>query len=213
MMLLNLLRKNQYFFVPYLMVLAVVGVLQLVYSQEQLMQWVNIRNNPYADVFFTYATYMGDGAFFVLICTIILVRYWRIGVMAFVSFAVSSLTSLALKQLAFPKSLRPLKRLEHSTYEYHLIEGLDIHSYNSFPSGHSISAFAVFSLLAMLDDRKSRSWLWILLAVLTAYSRVYLFQHFVEDVFAGALIGVTSSVAVYLALQRWAFQKEEAIKS
>ncbi|RIV22213.1 phosphatase PAP2 family protein [Fibrisoma montanum] len=208
MMLFNLLRKNQYFFGPYLLVLLVVGGLQLIYSQEQLMQWVNARNNSYADVFFTYATYMGDGAFFVLICTILLVRYWRIGVMAFASFALSSLTSIALKQLAFPTALRPLKRLEHSTYEYHLIEGLDIHSYNSFPSGHSISAFAVFSLLAMLDERKGRSWLWLLLAVLTAYSRVYLFQHFVEDTFAGALVGVASSVGVYLALQRWALQKK-----
>jgi membrane-associated phospholipid phosphatase len=146
---------------------------------------------------------MGDGAFFVVICLIVLVYNVRLGALTFASFAVSSLTSIFLKQVAFPKSLRPLKFFEHSTFEYHIIKGLDIYSYNSFPSGHSTSAFAVFSMLALIDNRKERGWLFILLAVTTAYSRVYLFQHFVEDVYVGSLVGTTSSILVYLALRRW----------
>lgn len=202
-MLPELLRRNRYFFLPYALALVVVGTLQLCYSQEQLMQWVNTRNSLTADVFFTYATYMGDGAFFVLICLIVLIYDRRAGAMAFASFALSSLTSVFLKQVAFPKSLRPLKFFEHSTYEYHIIKGLNIYSYNSFPSGHSTSAFAVFSLLAFIDGRKERGWFFALLALLTAYSRVYLFQHFVEDVFVGSLVGTTASVIVYLSLRKW----------
>lgn len=202
-MLVSLFNKNRFFFLPYALALVAVGILQLLSTQEQLMQWVNVRNSPVADLFFTYATYMGDGAFFVIICLIVLVYNVRLGAMTFASFVVSSLTSIFLKQVAFPTSLRPLKFFEHSTFEYHIIKGLDIYSYNSFPSGHSTSAFAVFSMLAFIDDRKQRGWFFILLAVLTAYSRVYLFQHFVEDVYVGSLVGTTSSILVYWALRRW----------
>lgn len=202
-MLFDLLRKNRLFFSLYALVLVIVGTLQLFYTQEQLMQWVNYRNNPVADVFFTYATYLGDGAFFVVVCVILLIYNRRIGFMAFCSFALSSLTSLFLKTIVFPGSPRPLKFFEHSTYEYHIIKGLEIYSYNSFPSGHTTSAFAVFSLLAFIDNRKARGWLFLALGVLTGYSRVYLFQHFVEDAYVGSMVGTISSVIIYLSLQRW----------
>ncbi|WP_077919347.1 phosphatase PAP2 family protein [Spirosoma sp. 209] len=201
--LLLLFRNNRWFFVPYGCTLLIVGTLQLLYSQTQLMQWVNARNSPEADLFFTYATYLGDGAFFVITCVIMLIYNWRIGLLAVASFAVSSLTSLFLKTVVFSGSPRPLRYFEHSINEYHLIEGLDIYSYNSFPSGHTISAFAVFSLWAFIDGRKNRGWFFLLLGILTGYSRVYLFQHFVEDVFVGSLIGTASSVLVYWGLYEW----------
>lgn len=202
-MLPHFFRRNRVFFLLYALLLIVVGVLQLLYTQESLMQWVNVRNSPGADAFFTYTTYFGDGAFFVIVCVILLIYNRRVGAMAWASFALSSLTSLFLKLVVFPDRLRPLKFFEHSTYQYRVIEGLNIYSYNSFPSGHTISAFAVFSLLAFIDERRERGWFFLLLAALTGYSRVYLFQHFVEDAYVGSLIGTAASILVYLALRRW----------
>ena len=202
-MLLDLLRKNRFYFVLYLLALVVVGGLQLLYSQEQLMQWVNVRNNQFGDYLFPYITYMGDGAFSVIVCLILLMYKWRVGLMAFASFALSGLMSLFLKTVVYPNSPRPLKFFEHSTYEYHIIKGLNIYSYNSFPSGHTTTAFALFSLLAFLDYQKNRACFWLLLGVLTGYSRVYLFQHFVEDAYAGSLVGTLSSVVIYLLMSRW----------
>ena len=212
-MLPDLLRKNRYFFLPYALMLAGGGVLQLRYSQEQLMQWVNVRNNPGTDWFFTYATYLGDGAFFVFVCLVLVFLNRRVGFVAFAGFVLSSLTSLFLKTIIFPGSLRPLKFFEHSTYEYHVIKGLDIYSYNSFPSGHTTSAFALFSLLAFLDERKQRGWIFLLLATLAGYSRVYLFQHFVEDVYAGSLVGTAASVLIYLFLRQWMTKRDELDKT
>ncbi|GAB3980868.1 hypothetical protein GCM10028806_49370 [Spirosoma terrae] len=209
-MLLEFLKKNRFFFLPYGLALVVMGILQLLYTQEQLMQWVNVRNSPIADVFFTYVTYMGDGAFFVVICVILLIYNRRVGFVAFASFALSSLVSLFLKTIIFPNSPRPLKFFEHSTFEFHIIKGLDIHSYNSFPSGHTTSAFAVFGLLAFLDARKERGWFFFFLGILTAYSRVYLFQHFVEDTYVGSMVGTVSSVVIYLFLDKWMRKKELA---
>lgn len=200
-MLFQLIRTNRQFFICYAVALLILGPLQLRYGQETLMQWINSRNSAGADLFFTYATYLGDGAFFILVCLIVLYYNRRLGFVAIATFALSSLVSLFLKTIVFPGRLRPLKFFEHSTYEYHIIKGLDIYSYNSFPSGHTISAFAVFSLLAFIDERKNRGWFLFLLAFLTGYSRVYLFQHFVEDTYVGSMIGVASSVVIYLALK------------
>lgn len=202
-MLSDLFRRNRVFFLLYALLLIMVGFLQVYHTQERLMQWVNAHNSPGTDAFFTYATYLGDGAFFVLVCLILLIYNRRIGAMAFASFVLSSLTSLFLKLIVFPERLRPLKFFEHSAYQYRIIEGLNIHSYNSFPSGHTISAFAVFSLLAFVDDRRGRGWFFFLLAALTGYSRVYLFQHFVEDAYVGSLIGTATSILVYLTLRPW----------
>lgn len=206
-MVFDLFRKNRLFFLPYAFVLLVFGALQAVYSQEQLMQWVNSRNSPLADLIFPYITYVGDGAFFVAVCLLLIAFVsWRVGLMALASFALSSLVSEFLKKVVFNGSPRPLKYFEHSTFQYHVIEGLDIHSYNSFPSGHTTTAFAMFGLLAFLDQKKSRGWVWLLLGLLAGYSRVYLFQHFVEDVFAGSLVGTLSSVLIYGLMSRWATQ-------
>ena len=201
-MLPELLRKNRLFFLGYVILLAVIGTLQVVFTQEQLMRWINVRNGLLADALFPYITYMGDGVFFVVIALILLIYNRRIGLMALASFALSSLLSLFLKTIIFPNSPRPLLYFEHSTFEYHVIKGLDIYSYNSFPSGHTTTAFAMFSLLAFLDAKKNWGLLFLSLAVLAGYSRVYLFQHFVEDAYAGSLVGTVSSIIIYLLLYR-----------
>jgi len=205
LMVVDLLRKNRFYFLPYAFVLVVFGALQLIYSQEQLMQWVNCRNSSLGDLIFPYVTYVGDGASFIAVCLLLIALVnWRAGLMALASFALSSLVSEFLKKVVFNGSPRPLKYFEHSTFQYHVIEGLDIHSYNSFPSGHTTTAFAMFGLLAFLDQKKSRGWVWLLLGLLAGYSRVYLFQHFVEDVYAGSLVGILSSIIIYVLMSRWA---------
>lgn len=203
-MVFELLRKNRFFFLPYVLLLVVIGVLQINYTQGELMLWINSRNSVPADLIFPYVTYLGDGAFYVVVCLILMIYNRRVGLIGLASFALSSLTSEFLKKLVFTDSPRPLKFFEQSINKYHLIEGLDIHSFNSFPSGHTTTAFAMFSLLALLDAQKGRGWVFLLLATLIGYSRVYLFQHFVEDAYIGSFIGTISTVFVYVLLRKWA---------
>jgi membrane-associated phospholipid phosphatase len=200
---MKVLMRNRSFFIVYLFFFLTVSILMLTYRKAELMQWVNAHNSPVADLFFENITYLGDGAFAVIVIIILLFRSFRFALMGIASFVLSTLVVRVLKEFVFSGSLRPLKYFEHSTWQYRIIDGLDIHSYNSFPSGHSTTAFAVFCLLALLDERKSRGWFFALMAVVTAYSRVYLFQHFVEDVYVGSIIGTVSSVVVFLLLSRY----------
>ncbi|RAJ97994.1 membrane-associated phospholipid phosphatase [Larkinella arboricola] len=200
---MNILARNRSFFFVYLSAFILVSIGMLTYSKTELMQWVNAHHTPSADVFFRNVTYLGDGAFAVIVTVALAFCSFRFALMGAASFLLSTAIVRVLKQLVFAGSLRPLKYFEHSDWQYRVIEGLDIHSYNSFPSGHSTTAFAIFCLLALLDERKSRGWFWALMAIITAYSRVYLFQHFVEDVYVGSIIGTVSSVVVFLLLSRY----------
>lgn len=64
----------------------------------------------------------------------------------------------------------------------------------SFPSGHASTSFAAAFVLAQFDPK--RKWLYLLLASLISYSRIYLNCHHVVDVVAGAVLGVIISLFV-----------------
>ncbi len=57
----------------------------------------------------------------------------------------------------------------------------------TFPSMHSSLAFAAATVLSSVDRKKA--WLYYSIAIVIAYSRVYVHCHYVSDVFIGALLG------------------------
>jgi membrane-associated phospholipid phosphatase len=63
-------------------------------------------------------------------------------------------------------------------------------NYDSFPSGHAISAFAVAVVLARFFPRGR--WLFYGIAVLVGFSRLYLDMHYTSDVIGGAALGIAT---------------------
>lgn len=60
----------------------------------------------------------------------------------------------------------------------------------SFPSGHSQSAVGNFGSLAMTTKRKALRWIFIAIAVLVPFSRMYLGVHTPRDVIVGSASGL-----------------------
>lgn len=69
----------------------------------------------------------------------------------------------------------------------------------SFPSGHTMSAFGLFSLLTLFagPQRKKPALLLALLAIAVGISRIFLVQHFLVDVLGGAFLGMAVSGFVW----------------
>ena len=77
-----------------------------------------------------------------------------------------------------------------------------MHSFFSFPSGHTVSAFALFAFFAFLSKNKY-GFIWLIFAVLTAFSRIYLCQHFLIDTFAGSVIGTVTCMVFWVWSSHW----------
>ncbi len=195
--MINLIRRNLSFFLPYLLLLLIGGILQLVFSQAELFLYANANYHAGADFFFQYCTHLGDGLFYGAVVLLLLFVRYQYVLIAVLSFAVSSLVAQLLKRLLFADVLRPKAFFEKSGQVLHWIEGLEIHTHNSFPSGHATTAFSVFCLLSLLSVNKKWGFCWFCLATLAAYSRVYLGQHFPGDIYAGSVIGTATSLFFY----------------
>jgi membrane-associated phospholipid phosphatase len=76
---------------------------------------------------------------------------------------------------------------------------------NSFPSGHTAAAFALFVFLAFIF--KEKKWIpliLITLAILGGMARVYLVQHFYKDVVFGAFTGIMAAmISFYFQKLLW----------
>lgn len=72
----------------------------------------------------------------------------------------------------------------------------------SFPSGHTITAFAMATLICLYNfQNKIICGIAVLFACLVGYSRIYLGVHFPSDVLAGMIFGILFAVAWFKAIE------------
>ncbi len=163
------------------------------------------------DVFFTCYTYLGDGIFILLLAVVAFIRKYKWpGIAIIVSYALSGLLSQVIKQF-FP-SPRPAVFFRELGQSFHEIPGVTLmKSMASFPSGHTASAFALFSVLVFINPHSKWNTLWFILAVGVGYSRIYLGNHFLADVLCGAVIGVLSGMATVILLPLFTKSKSSGL--
>jgi membrane-associated phospholipid phosphatase len=135
----------------------------------------------------------------------------RWGWLSLLGFAIASLTSQFLKSVFFNDEPRPLTYFRDTPEVLHHVPGVPLWAFNSFPSGHTITAFSIaLTLLYLLSPplpwnagTRRRIWIGSILLFVWAcsigYSRMYLAEHFFRDVYGGAIIGVlTTMFALWL---------------
>ncbi len=188
------LYQLRYFFGT-VVVFGIVAVCALLaYSKVDIHLGINHLHTPFWDLFFAYFTYVGDGIFVALgIALLGIISFrthgWRPLLLGGCLLLLSGATAQLLKRLVYPDALRPAAYLEG--YSLHFVEGVQMHAHHSFPSGHTTAAFAFFGFLS-LHYFSQKPLFQILMAIsagLVGYSRMYLSQHFLEDVLAGMFVG------------------------
>jgi membrane-associated phospholipid phosphatase len=180
-------------------VLAGLFILLLV-PKCSLERELNSYHTIYLDNFFLVITEFGNGALLMLIVALLFMKKIYYGVLSLICFLSSTIVVQSVKRFAFPEAPRPISFFE-PTLDLHYISSIEIHRYFSFPSGHTSGAFTVFCLLAIIFRTKYLDLIFFLLAFMVGISRMYLLQHFLLDVYFGAVFGTSITLICYYFIQ------------
>lgn len=208
--MLKILRNHSLFFTLFFIWLIVLALLQLFFSPTELMFWVNTHHSPALDVFFEYTTLLGEDGIWLGVLLVYLYQYFiqkkpvkNQAIMLIIIWISKGILSVSLKNIF--NLPRPMEVYEKTGRAIHVIQGLEIHHWQSFPSGHTFTAFALAAFFILVARNNLAGFLWLGLAMLVGYSRVYLFQHFPRDVFAGSVLGLTLVLGIVLLFSKKKF--------
>ncbi len=152
--------------------------------------------NPFFDFLMPKITALGNGGLVWIIAAIVFLaipKYRKGGV----ALALGLLAGLLLGNLT-------LKPLIARTRPFDLVEGIELlitaPTDFSFPSGHTLSSFIAAFILTMIDKRFG--YVAIPLAILIAFSRMYLYVHFPSDILGGIVLAAIISAVIYFIFFR-----------
>jgi membrane-associated phospholipid phosphatase len=182
------MRKYLAFYIPFLLYVVVMLVVLNSYSKSELHLMLTSVHTPFLDIFFKYYTEVGGSVPYIVAAGLLFYKY-RMTLFILSTQLVTAVFSFVAKN--YWQRPRPLLYFSQHfpSFKLHQVEGVELFMHNSLPSGHTITAFSFFLALTYFTKNKYLHFLYFVLAVLVAYSRVYLSQHFALDVLIGALIG------------------------
>jgi len=192
--------ENNWFFVPVAMFFGFCGVLAMMvpYSHE-LLFFNDLRHEPFNSIF-RFLTQCGEvWAYLVFGLALLIWRPRYAMIIALVGFLVLTVGYMLKDAIGID---RPITYFEKGgiAEQLILVPSLPLNrGQTSFPSGHTTAAFALYSLLSLMLEKERKHWslLFALLAILVGISRVFLVQHFLIDVLAGAFLGLLLSGLVW----------------
>ena len=189
-------------------IMALAGLLVVLTTDKlELHAAINCCHRNWADALFSSATHLADGLVPTALALLFLFfRDLRSFMMMGLSAGLSSIIVQLLKHNVFPDHDRPFM-FKEKLGAMDWVQGIDMNHYFSFPSGHSTCAFSMCLALAVISGRMRWAVPLAVLAALLAFTRVYLSQHFTEDILAGSLLGTLTGLAVYWWLYRSAFSR------
>ncbi len=178
------------------LILSIVALL-LVHTGEEIVFFSENRSF-WADVFFRNFTKMGEEyVYYVLVIFFLFIRFRFAIALGVTGFCVT-VVAYALKTIfGHPRPASYFFKLELKEY-LNAVDGVKLHVGNSsFPSGHTMSAFALYGFLALaFHSKRYQQTILFFMAFFVGLSRIYLVQHFLKDVVFGAMIGLCIALSM-----------------
>ena len=166
-----------------------------------ILHLIQNMKSPFFDGFFRIVTHLGDGGIIWICISLALIIYGKLrknrnallcGISMLAAIVIGFVSgNLVLKPLIARK--RPFEALDISLL-------IKTPTDFSFPSGHTLSSFAA-SVSVFLRNKKG-SIPMIILALLIAFSRLYLYVHFPSDILGGIILGTASAYAAKYVVNR-----------
>jgi len=162
--------------------------------------FINGHHSIFLDFFFSFITALGEGLLFIPIFIASLFIQYRYSVLTLLVWIAHSGVCQFLKRGLFSDVLRPISVLDKS--RLHFVPHIEVHGLYSFPSGHTATIFCLAMLAALFIGRKVPAIIFLMVALLVGYSRIYLLQHFLIDVAGGAVIGTALTYTLWKLFHR-----------
>lgn len=169
----------------------------------QILDALQTIHNPVLDTIMCAITRLGDaGIIWILLCIVLLIlpKTRKTGVILMAALLVDLVVCNGI-----------LKPLVHRIRPFDVKTGIELlvkrPTDYSFPSGHTAASFTSVMALYLAGEKK----IWIpalVLAVLIAFSRLYLYVHYPTDVLGGIAVGAAAG-----ALGYWLVKKVEELKN
>lgn len=204
MMTINPMSKvfgNRLFYMLCLSFLAFSGLLLSLVTKADSFIALNQFHSQAMDFFFARYTFLGDGTCSLVVCAILLfTRQRNLALCVLLAYLTSGLFAQTLKHLIFAP--RPRIYFENSNIPFYLdFFKTSCAGNNSFPSGHTTSAFALATVLASHFKRTVHSILLFIGALMVGFSRVYTGEHFPLDVWTAMAIGIAFGLIAILLVK------------
>ena len=159
------------------------------YFDLPILRWIAEHlHSPFGDAVMPFVTFLGDGGWIWIAMALVLLcipKYRQIGL----NMAVALLMGVIVCNLTLKPMVGRMRPFDYEWLHFGNRIALLIPAPTdfSFPSGHTIASFE--SATVLLIKRKDWGILALLLAILIAFSRLYLYVHYPTDVLTSILLG------------------------
>ncbi len=211
--MIRIIKSNPLFFTAMSIFIISGGVLLLNIEQGDAILFFSAHRSAFGDPFFRYFTKLGEEPVYIFFVLLFLLIRFRYAILVPITGILALGFSYILK-LIFSHDRPFLFFTKNGTFDQiNLVEGIDLYKgATSFPSGHTMSAFAVFALVAFLFHKKKYlGLLMFIFALLVGISRMYLVQHFLKDVYLGGILGVLVAMLIYWIHMRYPINENKWI--
>lgn len=196
-------NTNRAFFITFGIWFILIASILLFVTKRESFQFINSHHALWADILMTLNTYVGDGICIIALALVFcFLKKWNFAKGIFGTYVFSGLVCCVLKSIFHAE--RPAAMFKGDP-TFHVVSWLPVAYANSFPSGHTTSAFAMAATVAIISKDKRIGLFCFILAALTGYSRIYLGQHFLEDVAFGSLLGVGTTCIYFILMPMISF--------
>ncbi len=145
---------------------------------------------------FYFLTFLGHGTFAVIVLIILMLKNYYHSFYMFFSLLFVTIFSNLFKRLFFLQLLRPQWNFYYDDYS-RVIFDAPVNYLRSFPSGHTMTIFALAAILTLIINKRNFSLVFFFIAIMVSISRIYLLQHYYTDILWGAIFGFFAAYSGY----------------
>ncbi|MGJ8745820.1 phosphatase PAP2 family protein [Polaribacter sp.] len=198
----DVLRKNAIFYIGFFLFAFISLAVTQYFGRDALHLFINAHHNSFFDVFFKYFSKFAPIVFIIAILGYVIQKEnYKVLFFMLTSYAINFIIATVVKRLFFIHVHRPTYYFSQKGIDLHLIEGVRSQIPFTFPSGHTAESFMFMLFICMITTSKKIQFFTVFIAIIMAYSRVYLSKHFLIDTVGGAFLGVFIITLLYYVYQ------------